>query len=217
MDDNSFDSYDPYQHMKEFYKLNNPTEEEQFRFVEAMDNIINTSPFPEDRLAGVFNLAVYYRNIKEFQLEKKYLEIGKKMIRKHPVTGVGLDRFLEHYEKYRYKREKQGLGHAHNNFIHTTVESGIIGLAGLICFLGVYLSTSFRNYRRDNNPYDILVFTTCLGYICIFGQIDYTLGSSNGMRMMWFLHAVLLQLKETERQSGEIQSLPGIPDTEFSD
>ena len=79
MDDNSFDSYDPYQHLKEFYKLNNPTEEEQFRFVEAMDNIINTSPFPEDRLAGVFNLAVYYRNIKEFQLEKKYLEIGKKM------------------------------------------------------------------------------------------------------------------------------------------
>ena len=71
------DSYDPYQHMSEFYKLDNPSEDEQFRFVEAMDHIIKTSPFPEDISIFSFNLAMYYRNVKEFQLEKKYLEIGE--------------------------------------------------------------------------------------------------------------------------------------------
>ena len=69
--------YDPYEHMREFYKLDNPSEDEQFRFVEAMQHIIQTSPFPEDRSIFSYNLAVYYRNIKEFDLEKKYLEIGE--------------------------------------------------------------------------------------------------------------------------------------------
>ncbi|MBQ6913931.1 MAG: O-antigen ligase family protein [Acidaminococcaceae bacterium] len=129
---------------------------------------------------------------------------AEKMIRDHPVTGVGVERFQKHYQKYRFKQEKQNLGHTHNNFIHIATESGITGLAGLICFQGFWLYTSFRNYRKNKNPYDILIFTTCLGYICIFGQIDYTLGISDGMRIMWFLLAVLLQLKETEKlcQSG---------------
>lgn len=129
---------------------------------------------------------------------------SKRMIRRHPVTGYGIERFRNHYKYYKYKREKQNLGHAHNNFIHITVESGVIGLAGLIYFVGFYLYKSMRNYRKNKNPYDILIFTTCLGYICVFGQIDYTLGISDGTRMMWFLLAVLLQLKETERlcQSG---------------
>ena len=69
--------YDPYEHMKEFYKLDNPSEDEQFRFVVAMQHIIHTSPLPEDRSIFCYNLAIYYRNIKEFELEKKYLEIGE--------------------------------------------------------------------------------------------------------------------------------------------
>ena len=122
------------------------------------------------------------------------------MIRDYPVTGVGLERFPEYYKKYRFKQERQNLPHTHNNFVQITVENGIIGLAGLIYFIGFYLYTSFRNYRKNKNPYDILIFTICLGYFCIFGQIDYTLGMSNGMRMMWFLLAVLLKMKETEGQ-----------------
>ena len=125
---------------------------------------------------------------------------AKKMIQDRPVSGVGIERFRANYKKYRSKQETQNLGHAHNNFIHVTVENGIIGLAGFIYFLGYSLYTSLRNYRKDKNPYDILFFTTCLGYICIFGQIDYTLGISTGMRMMWFLLAVLLKMKETERK-----------------
>ena len=139
------------------------------------------------------------------------------MVRDRPVTGIGLGRFREHYQKYRFKEEKQDLGHMHNNFIHIAAENGIVGLAGLLYFIGFYLYTSLRNHRKNKNPYDILVFTICLGYICIFGQIDYTLGVSDGMRMLWFLLAVLLQLKETERLSGEIPSASGISVAEIPD
>ena len=124
---------------------------------------------------------------------------AKRMVQDYPVTGVGPGRFREHYKKYRYKQERQNLTHAHNNFIQITTESGITGLAGLLYFVGYTLYKSLRNYRKKNNPYDILVFTTFFGYICLFGQIDYSLGSSTGIRIMWFLLAVLLKLKEAER------------------
>lgn len=139
------------------------------------------------------------------------------MVRDFPVTGIGLGRFREHYPKYRFKEEKQDLGHMHNNFIHIATENGIVGLAGFLYFIGFYLCTSLRNHRKNKNPYDILAFTICLGYICIFGQIDYTLGVSDGMRMLWFLLAVLLQMKETERLSGEIPSATSISVAELPD
>lgn len=123
------------------------------------------------------------------------------MVRDHPVTGVGQGRFKAHYKKYKDKQEKQNLTHTHNNFIQVSVENGIIGLTGFLYFVLFYLYTSLRNYRKNKNPYDILVFTTVLGYICLFGQIDYSLGSGTGIRIMWFLLAVLLKLKETEHHT----------------
>ena len=172
-----------------------------------------TTPHYVKRIQSITNTTTNVSNRDRIRVWKS----AERMIRRHPVTGFGIEQFRAHYQKYRYKRERQNLGHAHNNFIHTTVESGVIGLAGLIWFVGFYLYKSLRNYRKDNNPYDILVFTTILGYLCIFGQIDYTLGISDGMRTMWFLLAVLLQLKDTEIQSGEILSLPDVPAAELPD
>ena len=68
--------YDPFEEMHSFYSKDDPTEEEQFRFVEAMEYLINTSFSPVDVEAFSYNLAMYYRDIKDFRLEKKYLEIG---------------------------------------------------------------------------------------------------------------------------------------------
>lgn len=72
------DSYDPYQEMKEFYRLDDPTEDEQFRFVEAMEYLIKNAFFDDDIIAFSYNLAIYYRDIQNFPLEKKYLEMGEK-------------------------------------------------------------------------------------------------------------------------------------------
>lgn len=124
---------------------------------------------------------------------------AKNMIADHLVFGVGLGQFREHYTaNYKYKQETQNLVHCHNNFVHITAECGIVGLAGLLYFIGYFLYKSFRNWRRYKNPYDILIFTTVLGFLCLFGQIEYTLDNSSGMRIFWFLIALLLQLKAAE-------------------
>lgn len=73
------DSYDPYEEMRAFYRLDDPTEEEQFNFVESLEYLIKTASSPADKEAFSFNLAMYYRGIKEFRLEKKYLEIGEEL------------------------------------------------------------------------------------------------------------------------------------------
>ena len=69
--------YHPYEEMKKFYKLDNPTEEEQFRYVEALKFAIDVAVTETDIIAFSYNLAIYYRNIKDFRLERKYLEIGE--------------------------------------------------------------------------------------------------------------------------------------------
>lgn len=118
------------------------------------------------------------------------------MFRDHLVAGVGFNRFSDRYlAEYKYEQESQELTHAHNNFFQISAENGIIGLTGLLYFVGYYLYRSLRNYRNHKNPYDILVFTIFFGYVCLFGLIDYTLGISTGTRIMWFLLAVLLQMK----------------------
>jgi hypothetical protein len=40
------EDYDPYQEMKRFYSMSDPSEEDQFRFVEAMEYLIKNAYFP---------------------------------------------------------------------------------------------------------------------------------------------------------------------------
>lgn len=64
--------------MQAFYKLDDPTEEEQFRFVEAMKYLIeNAGPWDYPQ-AYMFNLAMYYRDIREFELEKSTSKWGQR-------------------------------------------------------------------------------------------------------------------------------------------
>lgn len=65
--------FDPYKVSSEFYKKDDPTEAEQFEFVEAMEYLIKTDSVP---YVYMFNLATYYRDIKNFDLERKYLEMA---------------------------------------------------------------------------------------------------------------------------------------------
>ena len=128
------------------------------------------------------------------------------MVKDYPVTGVGLGQFRDKYKNYKYKEETQDLYHTHNNFIHITTESGIIGLIGFLYFISYYLCTSWKNYRKKINPYDLLLFTTFFGHICIFGQIEYTLWyGAETPPVFWFLMALLMKLKETDEKFNSIQ------------
>lgn len=125
-----------------------------------------------------------------------------KIYKDHPIIGIGLGQFSKVYkEDYRNTEDTQGLNHAHNNFFHLLAETGTIGIMGLLYFVGYFIITSFRRWIKDKNPYDLLILTTVLGYICIFGQIEYTMDLSSGVRIFWFILAIMMQIKVLEKES----------------
>lgn len=161
-----------------------------------------SSPQYMQRVKSITNITTERSNADRILAWRSALD----MLREHPATGVGFGQFKVRYlAEYKYAQESQKLTHAHNNFLQVSAENGIIGLAGFLYFIGYYLYRSMRNYCINKNPYDILVFTIFFGFICLFGMIDYSLGFSTGIRTMWFLLAILLQLKKTERQYCETE------------
>ena len=121
------------------------------------------------------------------------------MIRDNPVVGVGPGRWRTEYRSsYRMEEEHQDVIHAHNNILHIAAESGFVGLVGFFTFTGYLILRSGRGWMADKNPYDLSVVLAAVSYLYLFGSIDYTWNNSSGIRMFFFLTAVLLALKESE-------------------
>lgn len=90
--------------------------------------------------------------------------------------------------------------HAHNSYYQLLAETGVIGFGGLLLFALYYLGNSLRNWIREKNPYDLMFFTSFLSFFVLFAQVEHIVDNSAAIRMMWFLLAVILQLKATERK-----------------
>lgn len=66
-------------------------------------------------------------------------QAGWHMFEDHPLTGVGIGNFNERYPDYFVRTEfRYSQGHAHNYYIHTLAETGIVGLVVYLT-----LATSF--------------------------------------------------------------------------
>ena len=123
------------------------------------------------------------------------------MVQDHPVIGIGLGRWREFYkQQYKLRTETQGLNHAHNNYFHLMAETGLLGLTGLLYFTGYFIFMNLKQWHKDGNPYSMMCMLAFLGYVFIFGQVEYTLDLSSGVRIFWFLEAICLGLRQIEKQ-----------------
>ena len=116
-----------------------------------------SSPQYVQRLKSITNTTTDMSNIGRIEVWKA----AQHIIQDHPIAGVGAGRFTGINQKITNQNNKKMsliISHGHNNFIQITTECGVLGLAGLLYFIGYYLRSSLRNYRKNNNPYDILVF-----------------------------------------------------------
>ena len=120
-----------------------------------------------------------------------------KMAEDHPLTGIGLGRWGKVYgTQYWTPEDTQKLPHAHSNYFHMLAETGIIGFLGLLYFTIYFVSRSFINWKKNKNPYDLMACISFLGYVVFFGQIEYTLDLTSGVRILWFLEATMFGLKQ---------------------
>ena len=119
------------------------------------------------------------------------------MFKDHPVTGVGIGQWRTIYEaSYRLPTENQHLYHAHNNFIQLLGEVGLLGLLGVIIFYGSIVVDNFVVWFKKRDPYSLCAMIAVICYVFVFGQVEYTLDNSSGMRIMYFMLATMLQLRD---------------------
>ena len=128
------------------------------------------------------------------------------MIEDHPVIGVGPGEWRKVYRaQYKLPEETQDLNHSHNNFLHIGAESGLLGLIAFVIF-GLYvIGISVHRWIQNNNPYDLAVVIGFFSYIFLFGSIDYTWNNSSGIRILWFILAVFLQLGYANRVNENVR------------
>lgn len=119
------------------------------------------------------------------------------MFKDHPVTGVGIGQWRTIYEaSYRLPTENQHLYHAHNNFIQLLGEVGLLGLLGVLIFYGSIVVDNFVVWFKNRDPYSLCAMIAVICYVFVFGQVEYTLDNSSGIRIMYFMLATMLQLRD---------------------
>ncbi|HKV85640.1 MAG TPA: O-antigen ligase family protein [Ktedonobacterales bacterium] len=76
---------------------------------------------------------------------------GLRMFAAHPILGVGAGNYGAAYPRFACADWPIPLGHAHNYYINTAAELGVIGLAAFLALVGCALALGWRAARRGSN------------------------------------------------------------------
>ncbi len=129
----------------------------------------------------------YYSNAERLQM----LRVGWKMIRQHPLTGVGPGRVEGLYANYLSAGERLPAyhGHLHNNAVELAAEFGIPVTAAALLFLVMLTRDLLTRYSLAEDREQLFVCRTSLlaltGFVAT-GLFDYTYGHSLGLILLAF-------------------------------
>jgi len=135
----------------------------------------------------------YYSNAERIQM----LQVGWRMIREHPFTGVGAGRIDKLYTKYLSVSDPVPAyhGHLHNNIVQLAAEFGLPVTITAVLFVTVLLlDLRAQSRRATDREQQFLCRTALLGLtgFVASGMFDYTYGHSLGLILLAF--AVLTPL-----------------------
>ena len=153
----------------------------------------STQPQYVARFESITNTTTDGSNLGRFEVWTSSIN----MFKDYPAIGVGIGQWRTKYEEsYRLPSENQHLYHAHNNFIQLLSEVGILGLLGVLIFYGYMVIDNAKIWYRRRDPYSLCAMIAVFSYVFVFGQIEYTLDNSFGIRLMYFILGTMLQLRE---------------------
>lgn len=153
----------------------------------------STQPQYVARFKSITNTTTDGSNLGRFEVWTSSIN----MFKDYPAIGVGIGQWRTKYEEsYRLPSENQHLYHAHNNFIQLLSEVGILGLLGVLIFYGYMVIDNAKIWYRRRDPYSLCAMIAVFSYVFVFGQIEYTLDNSSGIRLMYFILGTMLQLRE---------------------
>lgn len=161
-------------------------------------SLFASEPFYVKKFYSIANTTTDGSNLGRFYVWQSSFN----MFKDYPLTGVGIGQWRDYYElMYRLPQERQHLYHAHSNFFQLISEVGSIGFTGVVGVYLFFVINSFKNWLKDKNPYDLAACGAIIGYVFLFGQFEYTLDNSSGLRIMYFILGILWQLKYIQGKS----------------
>jgi O-antigen ligase len=129
----------------------------------------------------------YYSNSERLEM----LRIGWKMVREHPLIGVGPGRVDHLYLKYLNPGDPVPAwhGHLHNNLAQIAAQFGVPVTLALLLFVGVMFHDLLKARRAAQDRDQRFVVQTAIlalvGYI-LAGFFEYTYGHSLGLILLCF-------------------------------
>jgi putative inorganic carbon (HCO3(-)) transporter len=127
-----------------------------------------------------------------------------KMIKAHPIIGVGANTYMKNYKYYKESPEYRDVVtadylYAHNNFLHTAAEIGLVGLSIFIWLIYRLLKECKSIYKHLVDRYLKVVslsLISCLIAFLVNGLTESSLYYSRVALIFWYLAGFSLALKK---------------------
>lgn len=119
------------------------------------------------------------------------LSTGFRMIRDHPLFGVGPERIHTDFPRYYRGNDLQNFyyGHLHNNVVQLAAERGLLCLAAFLWFLfELYadLATMLRTATEDTRWTILAALASLTGFV-VAGFFEYNFGDSEVLLLLLFI------------------------------
>lgn len=153
---------------------------------------IYNSPIYYNRVASIVNTTTDRSNSQRVAV----WQAGIQMTEDYFFTGTGDSTYNKIYnEQYRPVEDIQGLVHMHNNLLQFSVTGGIWYALGYLIFIFGILYKNIKEWIEEKNVYSLMIILIFTSYF-IYGIFDYTMGYSAGVKILFYLLAVFLVLKD---------------------
>lgn len=135
---------------------------------------------------------------------------GWRLIREHPLLGIGMDSVLTRWRELGIRAYEQfGLvSHFHSTPIQIGVERGLVGLAAWLLLMVLYVRLLARLVGRTRAAADwwehglaLGIFGAAVGFLAS-GLVHYNFGDSEVVMVFWLLCGVTLALDRLARPEG---------------
>lgn len=171
-------------------------------------------PFAAALVLFVLLLPVHYRarvesiwnpkhmtNVHRLQL----LQGGAKIIRDHPVIGVGTKDLAGEYRRVMPPGAVQVFGHMHNIFLQVAVQTGFVGLAAFCWLLFSFFRLMARNLKLDLPPPERAWVAGSIGALAGFivnGLFDWNFGDAEVVTLLYVVIGANLAFARLFRPAG---------------
>jgi O-antigen ligase len=113
---------------------------------------------------------------------------GGRMVRAHPLVGVGPNMVKERYAEYRDSGAiKEVNPHLHNVPVQIAAERGVPALAIWLAFIGILTADLWRLFRTGEHPVLVATALACVASMLAAGMFEYNFGDSEFLMLFLIL------------------------------